>query len=80
MPGEGIRIFQIHSPKLKEYEHDRWIDVTWDIDPNRPERFPAASVCFLGARANRLLEMMGSNERASLDGHIELLERLAAGR
>jgi adenylosuccinate synthase len=29
------------------------------------------------ARANRLLEMMGSAERASLDTHIELLERLA---
>ncbi len=40
-PGEGIRIFQIHSPRLKEFEHERWIDVTWDIDPERPERFPA---------------------------------------
>jgi GTP pyrophosphokinase len=40
-PGEGIRIFQIHSPRLKEYEHERWIDVTWDIDPQHPERFPA---------------------------------------
>jgi GTP pyrophosphokinase len=39
--GEGIRIFQIHSPKLREYEHERWIDVTWDIDPDKPERFPA---------------------------------------
>ena len=29
------------------------------------------------ARANRLLEMMGSSERASLDHHVELLERLA---
>src|SRR3954471_2690914 len=29
------------------------------------------------ARANKLLEMMGSAERASLDTHIELLERLA---
>lgn len=29
------------------------------------------------ARANRLLEMMGSAERASLEAHIELLERLA---
>jgi adenylosuccinate synthase len=28
-------------------------------------------------RANRLLEMMGSHERASLDAHVELLERLA---
>jgi len=41
MPGEGIRIFQIHSPRLKEFEHERWIDVTWDVDPDAPERFPA---------------------------------------
>ena len=41
MPGEGIRIFQIHSPRLKNFEQERWIDVTWDIDPERPERFPA---------------------------------------
>jgi GTP diphosphokinase / guanosine-3',5'-bis(diphosphate) 3'-diphosphatase len=38
---EGIRIFQIHSPKLRDYEHERWIDVTWDVDPDKPERFPA---------------------------------------
>jgi len=40
-PGEGIRIFQIHSPRLKEFEHEGWIDVTWDIDPATPQRFPA---------------------------------------
>ena len=40
-PGEGIRIFQIHSPRLRAYEHERWIDVTWDIAPDKPERFPA---------------------------------------
>lgn len=40
-PGEGIRIFQIHSPRLKDFEHEHWIDVTWDVDPNSPERFPA---------------------------------------
>jgi guanosine-3',5'-bis(diphosphate) 3'-pyrophosphohydrolase len=39
--GEGIRIFQIHSPKLRDYEHERWIDVTWDVDADVPERFPA---------------------------------------
>jgi GTP diphosphokinase / guanosine-3',5'-bis(diphosphate) 3'-diphosphatase len=39
--GEGIRIFQIHSPKLKDYEHERWIDVTWDMNPEDAERFPA---------------------------------------
>jgi GTP pyrophosphokinase len=41
MPGEGIRVFQIHSPRLKDHEEDRWIDVSWDIDPEHPERFPA---------------------------------------
>jgi GTP pyrophosphokinase len=40
-PGEGIRIFQIHSPKLAEFEQERWIDVTWDLNPEKPERFPA---------------------------------------
>lgn len=40
-PGEGIRIFQIHSPRLKDFEHEHWIDVTWDVDPDSPERFPA---------------------------------------
>jgi GTP pyrophosphokinase len=40
-PGEGIRVFQIHSPQLQEYEHERWIDVAWDVDPENPERFPA---------------------------------------
>ena len=41
IPGEGIRIFQIHSPRLKDFEKESWIDVTWDISPNKPERFPA---------------------------------------
>ena len=39
--GHGIRIFQIHSPRLQDFEDQRWIDVTWDIDPDKPERFPA---------------------------------------
>ncbi|MEQ1716209.1 MAG: bifunctional (p)ppGpp synthetase/guanosine-3',5'-bis(diphosphate) 3'-pyrophosphohydrolase [Hyphomicrobium sp.] len=39
-PGVGIRIFQIHSPRLKEFEHEGWIDVTWDVDPARQQRFP----------------------------------------
>lgn len=41
IPGEGIRIFQIHSPRLGDFEHEGWIDVTWDIDPDTPQRFPA---------------------------------------
>ena len=41
VPGEGIRVHQIHSPKLAQFEQADWVDVTWDIDPDRPERFPA---------------------------------------
>lgn len=40
-PQSGIRIFQIHSPKLQEFEHESWIDVTWDLDPESPVRYPA---------------------------------------
>ncbi|MGI9476311.1 MAG: RelA/SpoT family protein [Hyphomicrobiaceae bacterium] len=41
VPGEGIKIFQIHSPKLRDLEDAEWIDVTWDIDAENPERFPS---------------------------------------
>jgi GTP diphosphokinase / guanosine-3',5'-bis(diphosphate) 3'-diphosphatase len=41
VPQVGIKIFQIHSPRLKDHESEKWIDVTWDIDPEHPERFPA---------------------------------------
>ncbi len=41
LPGEGIRIYQIHSPQLRDFEQEGWIDVTWDVDPDSPERFPA---------------------------------------
>jgi guanosine-3',5'-bis(diphosphate) 3'-pyrophosphohydrolase len=41
VPGAGIKIFQIHSPKLRDLENNEWIDVTWDIDSEHPERFPA---------------------------------------
>ena len=44
MPDEGIRIFQIHSPRLAEFEHERWIDVTWDITAESHERFKAKIV------------------------------------
>ncbi|MCB1505084.1 MAG: bifunctional (p)ppGpp synthetase/guanosine-3',5'-bis(diphosphate) 3'-pyrophosphohydrolase [Hyphomicrobiaceae bacterium] len=40
-PSDGIHIFQIHSPRLQEHEHENWIDVTWDLDPEHPVRFPA---------------------------------------
>jgi GTP pyrophosphokinase len=41
LTGDGISVFQIHSPWLAEHENERWIDVTWDVDPHKLERFPA---------------------------------------
>ncbi|MBS0244887.1 MAG: bifunctional (p)ppGpp synthetase/guanosine-3',5'-bis(diphosphate) 3'-pyrophosphohydrolase, partial [Proteobacteria bacterium] len=44
IPNEGVRIFQIHSPRLKEHEHQRWIDVAWDNEAETNDRFPARIV------------------------------------
>src|SRR5215470_2676312 len=44
-PGEGITIYPIQSPALKEFDDDserwRWLDVRWDVDDSGPQRFPA---------------------------------------
>jgi GTP diphosphokinase / guanosine-3',5'-bis(diphosphate) 3'-diphosphatase len=42
-PGEGITIYPIQSLALKEFEDqpERWLDVRWDVDEKRPQRFPA---------------------------------------
>jgi RelA/SpoT family (p)ppGpp synthetase len=42
-PGEGITIYPIQSPSLKDYEDapERWIDLRWDTDERAPQRFPA---------------------------------------
>jgi RelA/SpoT family (p)ppGpp synthetase len=42
-PGEGITIYPIHSPALKEFEDqpERWVDLRWDLDETTPQRFPA---------------------------------------
>jgi GTP diphosphokinase / guanosine-3',5'-bis(diphosphate) 3'-diphosphatase len=44
-PGEGITIYPIQSPALKDFDDDserwRWLDVRWDVDDKTPERFPA---------------------------------------
>src|SRR5580765_4904867 len=43
IPGEGITIYPIQSPTLKEFEDtpERWLDVRWDTDERTPQRFPA---------------------------------------
>ncbi len=42
-PNEGITIYPIQSPALKDYEEEpeRWLDVRWDIEDAVPRRFPA---------------------------------------
>ncbi|MCY1708911.1 RelA/SpoT family protein [Pannonibacter sp. SL95] len=42
-PSEGLTIYPIQSPALKEFDDqsDLWVDVRWDIDIDNPERFPA---------------------------------------
>ena len=42
-PGEGITIYPIQSPALKEFEDtpERWLDVRWDVEEREPQRFPA---------------------------------------
>jgi len=42
-PGEGITIYPIQSPALKDFEEEpeRWLDVRWDVDESNPHRFPA---------------------------------------
>jgi guanosine-3',5'-bis(diphosphate) 3'-pyrophosphohydrolase len=42
-PGEGITIYPIQAPTLKDFEEEpeRWLDVRWDVDETTPQRFPA---------------------------------------
>jgi GTP diphosphokinase / guanosine-3',5'-bis(diphosphate) 3'-diphosphatase len=42
-PGEGITIYPIQSPALKDFEDtpERWLDLRWDVDELIPQRFPA---------------------------------------
>lgn len=42
-PGEGVTIYPIQSPALAAFDNepDRWLDVRWDVDSERGERFPA---------------------------------------
>jgi (p)ppGpp synthase/HD superfamily hydrolase len=41
--GEGITIYPIQAPALKEFEDnpERWLDVRWDVEDGTPQRFPA---------------------------------------
>ncbi len=71
VPGDGIRVHQIHSPKLAEHEHADWIDVTWDIDPDRPERFPAKIAVTIVNEPGTLAQI--AQVIGEADGNIDLL-------
>jgi RelA/SpoT family (p)ppGpp synthetase len=45
-PGEGVTIYPIQSPMLKEFEDapERWLDLRWDVEDSTPQRFPAQIV------------------------------------
>lgn len=75
-PGQGITIYPIHADALMAFddEPERWIDITWDIEEDNPQRFPAK------------IEVMAMNEPMSLaqvasvigeaDGNIENIKMI----
>jgi len=76
-PGEGIRIFQIHSPRLSDFEHERWIDVTWDISQEAPERFPARLAVTVLNEPGTLAQI--AQVIGEADGNIDNLRMLYRG-
>jgi guanosine-3',5'-bis(diphosphate) 3'-pyrophosphohydrolase len=42
-PDVGVTIYPIFANKLQQFEDEpgRWIDLAWDVDPEKEERFPA---------------------------------------
>ena len=79
-PGEGITIYPIHSPELGAFddEPERWVDVRWDVGPDRQERFPArirvSAVNEPGSLA-AIAEVIGAS-----DGNIDNLRMVERSR
>jgi guanosine-3',5'-bis(diphosphate) 3'-pyrophosphohydrolase len=66
-PGEGITIYPIQSPSLKDFDDqpERWIDIRWDIDTDTKERFPArVSVTAINAPGSlaEITQVVASND------------------
>ncbi|MCB1520261.1 MAG: bifunctional (p)ppGpp synthetase/guanosine-3',5'-bis(diphosphate) 3'-pyrophosphohydrolase [Hyphomicrobiaceae bacterium] len=76
-PSDGIRIFQIHSPRLQDYEHENWIDVTWDLDPENPSRFPAHIVVTAVNEPGSLAEI--AQVIGTADGNIDNVKMVQRG-
>jgi GTP pyrophosphokinase len=76
-PNDGIRIFQIHSPRLQAYEHENWIDVTWDVDSASPVRFPAHVVVTALNEPGSLAQI--AKVIGEADGNIDNLKMMHRG-
>ncbi len=75
-PGVGITIYPIQSPELKDFEDqpEHWLDVRWDLDADRRDRFPARiSVASLNEPGS-LATIAGTI--ADLEGNIDNLKML----
>lgn len=80
MPGEGILVYPIDSPELARYEREpeRWLDVCWEIDSQKPELFPVhiriSAINQPGCLA-RIAQIIGENE-----GNIDNVRMLRRAR
>ncbi|MBA5776642.1 bifunctional (p)ppGpp synthetase/guanosine-3',5'-bis(diphosphate) 3'-pyrophosphohydrolase [Stappia sp. F7233] len=75
-PGVGVTIYPIQSPALKEFEEqpEHWLDVRWDLDADKQDRFPARiSVAALNEPGS-LAAIAGTI--ADLDGNIDNLKMI----
>ncbi|MEM7302820.1 MAG: bifunctional (p)ppGpp synthetase/guanosine-3',5'-bis(diphosphate) 3'-pyrophosphohydrolase [Pseudomonadota bacterium] len=77
-PNRGITVYPIQSPQLQKFDDnpDRWIDVRWEIDPDKRERFPARLIVTATNEPGTLAQIatvIGANE-----GNIHALSMLSA--
>src|SRR5437763_15763661 len=58
-PGEGITIYPIQSPALKDFEDapEPWLDQRWDVEERKPQRSPARITLQTGAATSALAEV-----------------------
>ncbi|PVB63260.1 bifunctional (p)ppGpp synthetase/guanosine-3',5'-bis(diphosphate) 3'-pyrophosphohydrolase [Labrenzia sp. 011] len=79
-PSEGLTIYPIQSPALKEFDDqtERWVDVRWDIDVDNPERFPArlkiSAINEPGSLAT-IAQVIGEN--SGNIGNVKMMQRAA---
>ena len=72
-PGEGITIYPIQSPALKDFEDtpERWLDLRWDVEERTPQRFPARIVLQTVNEPGSLAQV--TQVIAEHDGNIDII-------